>query len=83
MVYLGIILMCLFIYTLIYAVTKNKKPLKRAFWGMVLGVVSLIAVNIIGVYCNILVPISPFSLTLSACGGVPAVAAMVLISTFF
>ncbi len=83
MVYLGIILICFFIYTVIYTVTKNKKPLKRAFWGMLLGVVALIVVNIIGVYCNILVPISPFSLTVSACGGVPAVAAMVLISTFF
>ena len=81
MIYAGIIFICLLIYTAIYAVTKNKKPLKRAFLGMLLGVVSLIAVNIAGGYFNVSVPISPFSLVLSACGGVPAVAAMLLINT--
>ena len=82
MIYVGIIFVCLLFYTVIYAVTKNKKPFKRAFVGMVLGVVALIAINIFGGYFNISLPISPFSLILSACGGVPAVAAMVLMGTW-
>lgn len=82
MIYAGIILLCLLIYTLIYALTKNKKPFKRAFVGMLLGVAALVLVNIFGKYFGISVPISPFSLIVSSCGGVPAVAAMVLIGSF-
>ncbi|MDO4419428.1 MAG: pro-sigmaK processing inhibitor BofA family protein [Ruminococcus sp.] len=81
MIYVGIIFVCLFIFFLLYVLSKNKKPFKRALLSMILGVLSLIAVNIIGIYFNVSLPISPFSATVSACGGVPAVAAMVLIST--
>lgn len=81
MIYVGIIFVCLIIFAFIYALSKNKKPFKRAFLSMLFGIMSLIAVNIIGQYLNISLPISPFSFTVSACGGVPAVAAMVLINT--
>jgi len=81
MIYAGIILVSLVVFALIYAMSKNKKPFKRAFLSMFLGILSLLAVNIIGVYADISLPVSPFSLTLSACGGVPAVAAMVIINT--
>lgn len=82
MIYVGIILVCLVVFAFIYAVSKNKKPFKRAFLSMISGILSLIIVNIVGVYCDVILPISPFSFTVSACGGMPAVAAMVLISTF-
>ncbi|MBQ2687725.1 MAG: pro-sigmaK processing inhibitor BofA family protein [Clostridia bacterium] len=81
MIYAGIILVSLVVFALIYALSKNKKPFKRAFLSMFLGILSLLAVNIIGVYADISLPVSPFSLTLSACGGVPAVTAMVIINT--
>jgi len=63
-------------------VAKNKKPFKRAFLNMFLGIIALIAVNIIGIFCNVGVTVSPFSLTVAASGGVPGVIAMVIISTF-
>lgn len=81
MIYVGIILVCLVFFAIIYALSKNKKPFKRAFVSMILGVVSLIAINIAGKYIGVSVPISPFSFTISACGGIPAVAALVLIGT--
>ena len=81
MIYVGIILLCLITFTLMYAVSKNKKPFKRAFISMFLGIASLIMVNIFGQYISVSLPISPFSLTVSACGGVPAVAAMVLVGS--
>ncbi len=81
MIYVGIILLSLIVFALIYAINKNKKPFKRAFLSMLLGVISLILINLCGQYINVSLEISPFSLTVSACGGVPAVAAMVLIST--
>ena len=83
MIYVGIILVCIIFYAIVYALSKNKKPFKRAFISMILGVALLIAINIAGKYIGVTLPISPFSLTVSACGGVPAVAAMVLINTMF
>ena len=83
MIYVGIILVCIIFYAIIYALSKNKKPFKRAFISMILGVALLIAINIAGKYIGVTLPISPLSLTVSACGGVPAVAAMVLINTMF
>ena len=81
MIYVGIILICIVFFAIVYALSKNKKPFKRAFLGMILGVASLVAINIAGKYIGVTLPISPMSLTISACGGVPAVAAMVLINT--
>ena len=83
MIYVGIILVCIIFYAIIYALSKNKKPFKRAFISMILGVALLIALNIAGKYIGVTLPISPLSITVSACGGVPAVAAMVLINTMF
>lgn len=81
MIYLGICLSALLLFAIMNALSKNKKPFKRAFLNMLLGIVSLIAVNIFGIYFDISLPISPLSFTVSACGGVPAVAAMVIINT--
>ncbi len=83
MIYAGIISVCLVFYTIVYAATKNKKPFKRAFLSMLCGVVALILVDLAGIFLDIGLEISPFTLTVSACGGVPAVAAMLLINTVF
>ena len=83
MVYLGIILVCIVFFAIIIALSKNKKPFKRAFLSMMFGIVILLALNLFGHYINVTLPLSPFSLTVSACGGVPGVAAMVLINAVF
>lgn len=83
MIYVGIILVCILLFAMILAVSKNKKPFKRAFLNMIVGVTLLVALNVFGHYMNVTLPISPFSLTVSACGGVPGVAAMVLIGAVF
>lgn len=79
MIYFGIILCCLALFTILYAIGKNKKPFKRALISMILGVIALVAINLSGKYLGISLEISPLSLTVSACGGVPSVAAMVII----
>ena len=81
MIYVGIILISLILFVFIYALSKNKKPFKRAFLSMLFGILSLVAINIAGQYMNINIPISSFSITVAACGGIPAVAAMVIINT--
>lgn len=81
MIYLGICLSAFLLFAIMNGLSKNKKPFKRAFLSMLFGIVSLIAINIFGSNFNISLPISPLSFTVSACGGVAAVAAMVIINT--
>ena len=83
MIYAGIILVSLVVFALIYALSKNKKPFKRAFVNMLIGVLSLVIINVAGIFWDIGVGVSPFSLMVSASLGVPGVAAMVLIKTLF
>ena len=71
------------VFSFIHYAAKKKKPFKRAFLSMLFGLISLIAVNVAGMFFDIGLDISPFTITVSACGGVPAVAAMLLINTIF
>lgn len=49
---------------------------------MLIGILSLAAIDISGIFTGVYLPISPLTLTLSACGGVPAVATMIIINCF-
>ncbi len=68
------------LYSLIYKITKKKKPLKRAFITMLIGVLTLLVVDIAGIYTGVTLPVSAFSITVSACGGIPGVASMLIIA---
>ncbi len=68
------------LYTLIYVGKKKKKPLKRAFLVMLFGIVVMICVDAAAKFTGVYIPISPFSLAVSSCFGVPGVAAMLVIS---
>lgn len=81
MIYAGIITLTFLLFAAINFFAKNKKPFKRAFINMLLGVLSLIAVNIAGLFWNVGVGVSPLSLTISATLGVPGVAVMVIVKT--
>ncbi len=81
MIYAGILIITFVLFAVINFFSKNKKPFKRAFVNMLIGVLSLVIVNITGIFWDIGVGVSPFSLMVSASLGVPGVAAMVLIKT--
>lgn len=66
------------LYTLIFYVFKKKKPLKRAFLTSLLGIVFLVSFDVAGVYTGVSLPISPFSLCVSSCLGVPGVCGMLV-----
>jgi len=67
-------------FGLILKISKKKKPLRRAFLLMLSGVVTLFLVDLLSSYTGVYLPLSALSLTASACGGVPAVAAMLVIN---
>ncbi len=79
---IAITLIFLIIYGGIYFLCKKKKPFKRALMTMIIGVLSLIAVDVVGIFTGVYLPISPLSLTFSAVGGIPGVTTMLIIQNF-
>ena len=77
--YAVINLFFLLMYTLIYKFTKKKKPLKRAFLTMLCGIMCLAVVDITGIFTGIYLPVSPLSVTISSCAGIPGVATMIVV----
>ena len=78
LILLGIFLLFSFIH---YA-SKKKKPFKRAFLSMLAGVVTLGAVNLLSSLTTVYIPVTELSLMVSAAGGVPGVALLVILSAF-
>lgn len=80
---------CLIIFStfLIFAVLhyfgKNKHPFKRSLLSMVIGVLTLFAVNLTGTFTGVTLPISTLSLLVSAIGGIPGVTLMLGLNLFF
>ncbi|MEE1056394.1 MAG: pro-sigmaK processing inhibitor BofA family protein [Acutalibacteraceae bacterium] len=79
----GVILGAIIFFSILYAIKKSKNPLKRATTTVATGLVSLVAVNIAGIFTGVYIPISTLSICSSAVGGIPAVTAMLIIDTFF
>ncbi|MBQ7218155.1 MAG: pro-sigmaK processing inhibitor BofA family protein [Ruminococcus sp.] len=78
-----LILVAIFlIFSFIHYAAKKKKPFKRAFLSMLVGVLTLGVVNLISTLTTVYVPVTELSLTVSAAGGIPGVALMVLLSAF-
>ena len=70
------------IFCVIFALQKNKNPFRRAFLTMLCGIITFILIDVTGVYTGVYLPLSAFSLCVSAIGGIPGVATMLIISNF-
>lgn len=77
--YLMIIIGTYIIYGIIYKFTKKKKPFRRAFLIMLIGFLVLLAVDLVGIYTGVYLPVSMLSVTISMCLGVPGVAGMIVL----
>lgn len=75
----AIIILFLFIVQLI---VKAKNPLKKTVLAMFKGVLTLVAVNVMGIFTGVTLPISLFSIAVSAIVGVPGIATMFIFNTF-
>lgn len=75
-----LLIFCFFLfYSVVYKLAKKKKPLKRAFLTILGGIVILLLIDVSSVFTGIYLPISPLSLAVSGCMGVPGVATMLII----
>lgn len=70
------------IISFIHYAAKKKKPFKRALLSMVLGVGTLIAVNLLAGMTGVYIPVTNLTLVTSMAGGIPGVALLVLLSVF-
>ncbi len=70
-------------FTILYAVKKSCNPFKKAVTTVASGGIALAAVNIVGIFTGVYIPISILSICASLAGGIPAVTAMLIIDTFF
>ncbi len=78
LIFIGIFLAFSFIH---YA-AKKKKPFKRAFLSMLVGILVLGIVNLLSPLTTVYIPVTELSLILSSAGGIPGVALMVTLSAF-
>jgi pro-sigmaK processing inhibitor BofA len=78
LIFIGIFLAFSFIH---YA-AKKKKPFKRAFLSMLVGILVLGIVNLLSPLTTVYIPVTELSLILSSAGGIPGVALMVILSAF-
>ena len=70
------------VHSFIHYAAKKKKPFRRAFLSMLLGIAALGAVNLLSPLTTVYIPVTELSLELSAAAGVPGVALMVFLSAF-
>ena len=69
----------LLLMILVQLCAGNKKPVRVALGGMLLGWLCLLAVNVSGVFTGVTVPISALSLGVSGAAGIPGVTLLVLL----
>ncbi len=77
-----ILLICCGIFLLlvgIQKIMKSKHPVRSAFLGLFVGPLCMIIVNIISVFTQVSIPVSPLSLAVSSVLGVSGVTAMLLL----
>ena len=70
------------VFSFIHYAAKKKKPFRRAFLSMLIGIGTMCAVNLLTGLTGVFVPVTRLTVLVSAIGGVPGVALMVLLSAF-
>ena len=79
------LLICGIIFLLLCSVQiiiKAKNPLKKTFFSMLKGVATLAAVNALGAFTGVTLPVSLLSLAIAAVIGMPGVTAMLIFNAF-
>lgn len=70
------------VFSFIHYAAKKKKPFKRAFVSMLLGLAALCGVDLIAGLTGVYIPVTRLTMLASMAGGVPGVALLVLLSAF-
>ena len=83
MLYIILFSFTLIIFAIIHKLSKNRRPLIRAFLSMLSGLCALTAVDIAGVFTGVFIPLSMLSICASVIGGIPGVCALLALNLLF
>lgn len=78
-----LLLSTLILFAVIHKIDKNKKPVRRAFVSILTGVVSLLVVNVTGIFTGVYLPVSVLSIIISLIFGIPGVTMLLSLNLFF
>ncbi|MBR2108948.1 MAG: pro-sigmaK processing inhibitor BofA family protein [Ruminococcus sp.] len=67
-------------FIIIQKLSKNKRPVKRAFLSLLSGGLTLILVDALSVFTGVYIPISLLSITVSLVGGIPGVTTLLALN---
>ncbi len=71
------------IFIIIQKLSKNKRPVRRAFLSLFSGALALVLVDAVSVFTGVYIPVSLLSITVSVIGGIPGVTALLALNLFF
>ena len=77
---IGILALILIMLTVIEKIGKNKKPLFKAFLSMLMGITALIIVNLTTFLTGVNIPVSLFTVGVSAGGGLPGITLLLFLN---
>ncbi|MCH5299869.1 MAG: pro-sigmaK processing inhibitor BofA family protein [Ruminococcus sp.] len=78
-----VIFITLILFAIVHRKDKCRKPVRRACMSMLTGLLSLIAVNITGLFTGITLPFSLLSVLTSVIGGIPGVTMLLALNLYF
>jgi len=70
-------------FIIIQTISKNKRPVRRAFVSLFSGALALLIVDLTSVFTGVYIPVSLMSIAVSVVGGIPGVTAMLALNLFF
>lgn len=79
------LLICVIVFLLLFfiqVIVRAKNPIKKMLISMIKGIATLVAVNILGTFTGVTLPISLLSLAIAAVVGIPGVTAMLILNAF-
>ncbi len=76
-IYIPVALTAAFIvFSVIHKISRQRKPLKRAFLSVLSGIGALVLVDVLSVFTLVYIPVSVLSIIISGVLGIPGVTAM-------
>ncbi len=75
-----ILAVSLIAFIIIQKLSKNKRPVRRAFLSLISGAITLLLVDAASVFTGVYIPVSLLSLTVSLVGGIPGVTTLLALN---
>lgn len=70
-------------FAAVHLAGKSKRPFKRALFSMIIGILTLAAIDLSSGITNVYIPVSLLSVLVSLIGGVPGVTLLLGLNLFF